>query len=290
MTGPHILGAVEIRLDEHGLVPVVIQDWNTGEVLTLAYANAEAVERKCATGEPYSWSRSRDELWHKGATSGKFQAGPSAWTATATHRRARRARGPGPPHWRADVLPPRRCPAGDQRRRTRRCPSSKRTLCSCQAGAGLRAAHRRAPGRPAAHRREGHGGGRGGTARAAREEDRRPRRQRGGRRPVSPARPPARARPGAWPTWRRSSMAVAAEPSFTSRPRSTRCASSPASTTSSPCGHLSSTTSRRRSPPSSSSAGVHAESAARSCSSPSSAASGSGATRSSAPAAERSSA
>jgi phosphoribosyl-AMP cyclohydrolase / phosphoribosyl-ATP pyrophosphohydrolase len=65
---------VEIRYDEHGLVPVVIQDWNTGEVLTLAYANAEAVARTRETGELHLWSRSRKELWHKGATSGNTQA------------------------------------------------------------------------------------------------------------------------------------------------------------------------------------------------------------------------
>jgi phosphoribosyl-ATP pyrophosphohydrolase/phosphoribosyl-AMP cyclohydrolase len=65
---------VEIRFDEHGLVPVIVQDWNTGEVLTLAYANAEAVERTRSTGELHLWSRSRSELWHKGATSGNTQA------------------------------------------------------------------------------------------------------------------------------------------------------------------------------------------------------------------------
>jgi phosphoribosyl-AMP cyclohydrolase / phosphoribosyl-ATP pyrophosphohydrolase len=64
---------VEIAYDERGLVPVVVQDWRTGEVLTLAYANAEAVERTRATGEMHLWSRSRDELWHKGATSGNVQ-------------------------------------------------------------------------------------------------------------------------------------------------------------------------------------------------------------------------
>jgi phosphoribosyl-ATP pyrophosphohydrolase/phosphoribosyl-AMP cyclohydrolase len=67
------LWTVEIRFDENGLVPVVIQDWNTGEVLTLAYANAEAVERTRSTGELHLWSRSRQELWHKGATSGNTQ-------------------------------------------------------------------------------------------------------------------------------------------------------------------------------------------------------------------------
>src|SRR3712207_9101401 len=64
---------MEIRFDERGLVPVVIQDWASGEVLTLAYANAEALERTRATGELHLWSRSRGELWHKGATSGNVQ-------------------------------------------------------------------------------------------------------------------------------------------------------------------------------------------------------------------------
>lgn len=63
----------EITYDERGLVPVVVQDWQTGEVLTLAYANAEAVARTRETGELHLWSRSRDELWHKGATSGNVQ-------------------------------------------------------------------------------------------------------------------------------------------------------------------------------------------------------------------------
>jgi phosphoribosyl-ATP pyrophosphohydrolase/phosphoribosyl-AMP cyclohydrolase len=64
---------VDIAYDERGLVPVVVQDWRTGEVLTLAYANAEAVQRTRDTGELHLWSRSRGELWHKGATSGNVQ-------------------------------------------------------------------------------------------------------------------------------------------------------------------------------------------------------------------------
>ena len=64
---------MEIAYDEQGLVPVVVQDWRTGEVLTLAYANAEAVARTLETGELHLWSRSRAELWHKGATSGNTQ-------------------------------------------------------------------------------------------------------------------------------------------------------------------------------------------------------------------------
>src|SRR3954466_13455071 len=64
---------MEIAYDERGLVPVVVQDWSTGEVLTLGYANAEAVAKTRETGELHLWSRSRDELWHKGATSGNVQ-------------------------------------------------------------------------------------------------------------------------------------------------------------------------------------------------------------------------
>src|ERR671933_1281246 len=65
---------MDVRFDERGLVPCVIQDWRTGEVLTLAYMNAEALELSRTTGELHLYSRSRDELWHKGATSGNTQA------------------------------------------------------------------------------------------------------------------------------------------------------------------------------------------------------------------------
>ena len=63
-----------IAFDERGLVPCVIQDWRSGEVLTLAYMNAEALARTRETGELHLYSRSRQELWHKGATSGNTQA------------------------------------------------------------------------------------------------------------------------------------------------------------------------------------------------------------------------
>jgi phosphoribosyl-AMP cyclohydrolase / phosphoribosyl-ATP pyrophosphohydrolase len=64
----------EIAYDERGLVPCIVQDYYSGEVLTLAYMNAQALERTRATGELHLWSRSRGELWHKGATSGNTQA------------------------------------------------------------------------------------------------------------------------------------------------------------------------------------------------------------------------
>ena len=64
---------MEISFDESGLVPVVAQDARTGEVLMLAWANAEAIELTGSTGELHLWSRSRQEIWHKGATSGAVQ-------------------------------------------------------------------------------------------------------------------------------------------------------------------------------------------------------------------------
>src|SRR3954469_23162456 len=73
----HRLGAMvnadSIAFDERGLAPVIVQDWRTGEVLTLAYMNREAPERTQASGQTWFWSRSRGELWHKGATSGNVQ-------------------------------------------------------------------------------------------------------------------------------------------------------------------------------------------------------------------------
>jgi phosphoribosyl-ATP pyrophosphohydrolase/phosphoribosyl-AMP cyclohydrolase len=61
---------MEPSYDSNGLVAVIAQDASTGEVLMFAYANAEAVRLTQETGELHLWSRSRGELWHKGATSG----------------------------------------------------------------------------------------------------------------------------------------------------------------------------------------------------------------------------
>ncbi len=62
-----------LRWDERGLVPVIVQDARTHVVLMLAYMNEEALRRTLATGETWFWSRSRQTLWHKGATSGNIQ-------------------------------------------------------------------------------------------------------------------------------------------------------------------------------------------------------------------------
>jgi phosphoribosyl-ATP pyrophosphohydrolase/phosphoribosyl-AMP cyclohydrolase len=76
MTGASATEPIDaaIAWDERGLVPCVVQDWHTGEVLTVAYMNALALEHTRRTGELHLWSRSRQELWHKGATSGNTQA------------------------------------------------------------------------------------------------------------------------------------------------------------------------------------------------------------------------
>jgi phosphoribosyl-ATP pyrophosphohydrolase/phosphoribosyl-AMP cyclohydrolase len=62
-----------VRFDERGLVPAVVQDAATGEVLMLAYMNAESLSKTLETGETWFWSRSRAALWHKGETSGNTQ-------------------------------------------------------------------------------------------------------------------------------------------------------------------------------------------------------------------------
>ena len=61
-----------IKLDEKGLVPAIVQDAETGRVLTLAYMNRESLERTRESGQVWFYSRSRQELWHKGATSGNY--------------------------------------------------------------------------------------------------------------------------------------------------------------------------------------------------------------------------
>lgn len=63
----------KISFDEEGLVPCVVQDWGSGEVLMLAYMNRESLAKTVESGETHFWSRSRGELWHKGETSGNSQ-------------------------------------------------------------------------------------------------------------------------------------------------------------------------------------------------------------------------
>ncbi|MEZ3162841.1 phosphoribosyl-AMP cyclohydrolase [Halorubrum sp. RMP-47] len=67
-------GSIEVDFGESGLVPAVAQDADSGEVLMLAYVSPEALARTRETGEAHYYSRSREEIWHKGSTSGHTQS------------------------------------------------------------------------------------------------------------------------------------------------------------------------------------------------------------------------
>ena len=62
-----------LKFDANGLIPAIVQDANTKEVLMLAYMNVQSLQLTLERGETYFWSRSRGELWHKGKTSGNIQ-------------------------------------------------------------------------------------------------------------------------------------------------------------------------------------------------------------------------
>ena len=63
----------DLKFDERGLIPAIVQDDRTNEILMLAYMNAESLQQTLRTGETHFWSRSRQQLWHKGGTSGHTQ-------------------------------------------------------------------------------------------------------------------------------------------------------------------------------------------------------------------------
>ena len=63
----------DLQWDERGLIPAIVQDVETGQVVMLAYMNEKSLRRTLLEGETWFWSRSREELWHKGATSGHIQ-------------------------------------------------------------------------------------------------------------------------------------------------------------------------------------------------------------------------
>jgi phosphoribosyl-AMP cyclohydrolase len=63
----------ELKYDEKGLIPAIIQQFDTGEVLMMAYMNAESLQRTLETGTTWFWKRSSQRYWNKGATSGRIQ-------------------------------------------------------------------------------------------------------------------------------------------------------------------------------------------------------------------------
>lgn len=73
VVGSEEMGMDELRFDERGLIPCIVQDDGTGDVLMMAWMNRESLERSLREGTTWFWSRSRGELWHKGETSGNTQ-------------------------------------------------------------------------------------------------------------------------------------------------------------------------------------------------------------------------
>ncbi len=69
----------DLKFNEKGLIPAIVQDADTGAVLMLGYMNEEALRRTLTTGDVWFYSRSRQELWHKGETSGNFIRLQSIW-------------------------------------------------------------------------------------------------------------------------------------------------------------------------------------------------------------------
>src|SRR3989304_3101843 len=68
-----------LKFDDRGLIPAIVQDATTGEVLMFAFMNTESLRRTLESGHAWFWSRSRQELWHKGATSGNTLAVREVW-------------------------------------------------------------------------------------------------------------------------------------------------------------------------------------------------------------------
>ena len=70
---------LNVKWDDKGLVAAIIQHAETGKVLMLGYMNAESLRNTMECGQAWFWSRSRQELWHKGATSGNYLAVREVW-------------------------------------------------------------------------------------------------------------------------------------------------------------------------------------------------------------------
>jgi phosphoribosyl-ATP pyrophosphohydrolase/phosphoribosyl-AMP cyclohydrolase len=124
---------MELKYDDQGLIPAIVQDAGTGQVLMLAYMNAEALAKTLETGETWFWSRARQTLWHKGATSGNVQpveeihydcdadallvrvhpTGPACHTGQEScfYRSLDRSVGAGPEACSGGLCPPSRSPA-----------------------------------------------------------------------------------------------------------------------------------------------------------------------------------
>ena len=86
----------DLKFDAQGLIPCVVQQYDTGEVLMVAWMNAESVALTLETGTTWFWSRSRQELWTKGATSGNTQQLRELWVDCDADTLLARVDSPGP--------------------------------------------------------------------------------------------------------------------------------------------------------------------------------------------------
>ena len=86
----------DLRYDANGLIPCVVQQWDTGEVLMVAWMSAESVRLTLETGTTWFWSRSRQELWNKGATSGNMQQVRELWADCDSDTLLAKVDSPGP--------------------------------------------------------------------------------------------------------------------------------------------------------------------------------------------------
>lgn len=90
------MAEIELKYDEKGLIPAVVQNDASGQVLMVAWMNAEAFERTLSTGQAHFWSRSRQELWRKGATSGNILHVQEIWVDCDADTLLLRVRAAGP--------------------------------------------------------------------------------------------------------------------------------------------------------------------------------------------------
>ncbi|WP_317134640.1 phosphoribosyl-AMP cyclohydrolase [Leptolyngbya sp. 7M] len=79
-----LLWIEQLRLNDQGLIPTIAQDYLDNTVLMMAWMSRESIQRTLETGEAHYWSRSRSELWHKGATSGHVQKVKKSKRCTTT--------------------------------------------------------------------------------------------------------------------------------------------------------------------------------------------------------------
>lgn len=91
-----VIEASDLTYDARGLIPCVVQQYDTGEVLMLAWMNEESVGLTLKTGTTWFWSRSRQELWNKGATSGNMQEVKELWTDCDSDTLLVKVDSPGP--------------------------------------------------------------------------------------------------------------------------------------------------------------------------------------------------